>query len=75
MRRPNVRIRRSSKTGFVLVSVCPYQYTRGTRALDETDVGADVAAVPRGLAGENVGIGESTGQAEMEPGDAHPPYE
>ena len=37
-------------------------------------VGAEVAAEPNGLAGEEVPRGAVTGTAEMVPGTVHPPY-
>ena len=40
---------------------------------DKVD-GADVAAEPNGLAGEEVPSGAFTGTAEMAPGTVHPPY-
>jgi hypothetical protein len=49
---------RSINKGFRLVSACPYQYTSGSNAFDESAVGADVAADPRGFAGEEVDSGE-----------------
>ena len=55
------------------MSACPYQYTRGSNALDASDMGAVLAAEPSGFAGEYVGIGPVTGAAEMVPGAAHPP--
>lgn len=70
---PKFRMRRSSNKGFRLISAWPYQYTRGRRALEERAVGAEVAAEPRGFAGEQVGRGECTDAAEIAPGQDHPP--
>jgi hypothetical protein len=55
---PMLRISLSINNGLAFVSGCPYQYTRGSNAFDDKVVGADVAAEPKGLAGENVGRGE-----------------
>jgi len=63
----------SSSSGFLLVSACPYQYTRGSSAFEESAVGADVAADHSGFAGEHVGSGEWTGAADIAPGQDQPP--
>ena len=70
---PMLRIRRSNKGGFCRISECPYQYTSGRRADDESAVGAEVAVNPRGLAGVCVDIGVSTAEAEMVPGTVKHP--
>jgi hypothetical protein len=41
--------------------------------LDDRAVGAEVAAEPRGFAGEHVGSGECTGATEIAPGTDQPP--
>jgi hypothetical protein len=63
----------SNSSGFLFVSACPYQYTRGNSAFEDRAVGADVAADPSGLAGEHVGRGECTGAADIAPGQDQPP--
>ena len=40
---------------------------------EDNAVGADVAEIPRGLAGDDVGMGESIGQAVNVPGIVKPP--
>ncbi len=45
----------------------------GSNALDDREVGADVAAEPSVFAGEQVGIGLLTGVTEMAPGADQPP--
>ncbi len=67
-------MRRSIKSGFRFISGCPYQYTNGRSALEDKVDGADVAAEPNGLAGEEVPSGAFTGTAEIAPGTVHPPY-
>lgn len=64
---------RSTKSGFLRMSKWPYQYTRGSSAFAESDVGAVLAAEPNVFAGEYVGMGPETGAAEMDPGTDHPP--
>lgn len=54
---PRSRINLSIRRGFFLVSACPYQYANGRSAFDANAIGAVVAAVPKGLAGDAVGIG------------------
>lgn len=71
---PKLRMRRSIRSGFRLISGWPYQYTNGRSAFEDKIVGADVAAEPKGLAGEAVPNGAVTGTAEMVPGTVHPPY-
>jgi len=51
------RIILSIKREFLFVSEWPYQYAKGKRALAANDIGAVVAAVPRGFADDAVGIG------------------
>jgi hypothetical protein len=63
----------SSKRVFLFVSAWPYQYTSGTRAFEDSVVGAEVAADPSGLAGEQVGSGLYTGVADIAPGTDQPP--
>jgi hypothetical protein len=63
----------SKSNGFLFVSACPYQYTRGNSAFEASAVGADVAADPNGFAGEHVGRGECTGAADTVPGQDQPP--
>ena len=41
---------------------------------DDNAVGAEVAVIPKGLAGDEVGMGESMGQAVKVPGIVKPPY-
>ena len=65
----------SISNGFRRGSECPNQYTTGRSADVESAVAADVAVNPRGLAGEMVWIGESTGHADRVPGTVHPPWE
>ena len=69
-----MRIRRSNKSGFWRASACPYQYTVGKRADEDSAVGADVALNPRGFAGVWVGTGASMAHAEMVPGTVKQPY-
>ena len=71
---PMFRIILSSNRGFLFVSGCPYQYTKGRRALDESDTGAVVAAVPSELVEDAVGIGPDTGATERVPGAAQAPW-
>lgn len=71
---PRFRIILSSNRGFLFVSGCPYQYTKGRRALEESDTGAVVAAVPSEFAGDAVGIGPDTGATERVPGAAQAPW-
>lgn len=71
---PKLRMSRSMRSGFRLISGWPYQYTRGRSAFDDRMVGADVTAEPNGLAGELVPRGAVTDTAEMVPGTVHPPY-
>ena len=54
---PMFRIILSIKREFLFVSEWPYQYAKGKRALAANDIGAVVAAVPRGFADDAVGIG------------------
>lgn len=61
------------KSGFFFVSAWPYQYTNGSKALAASDIGAVVAAVPSGFAGDAVGIGPYTGATDNVPGAAQPP--
>jgi len=46
----------------------------GSSAFDDRAVGAEVAAEPSGLAGEQVGRGVWTGTADIAPGTDHPPF-
>lgn len=41
---------------------------------EDNAVGAEVAVIPKGLAGDEVGMGESMGQAVKVPGIVKPPY-
>ena len=41
---------------------------------EDSAVGAEVAVIPRGFAGDDVGMGESMGQAAKVPGIVKPPY-
>lgn len=70
---PRLRMRRSRSIGFLFVSLWPYQYTNGIRALDDHTVGADVAEEPVGFAGEEVDRGVDIAAADIVPGTAQPP--
>ena len=70
---PKVRIVVSSNGMFLFVSLWPYQYARGRSAFDAIVVGAEVAADPRGFAGEYVGSGPCIGAADIAPGTDQPP--
>lgn len=61
------------KRGFLRISVCPYQWTRGSSFEEERAVGAEVAVIPRGFAGDEVGIGASIEQEVNVPGIVKPP--
>lgn len=52
----------------------PYQKVNGMSALEARAVGADVAAEPKGLAGEAVPMGLLTRAAEIVPGTDHAPW-
>jgi hypothetical protein len=71
---PRFRIILSSNRGFLFVLGCPYQYTKGRRALEESDTGAVDAAVPSEFAEDAVGIGPDTGATERVPGAAQAPW-
>ena len=71
---PRFRISRSIRSGFRRISRWPYQYDRGSSALDTMWLGAVVALEPRGAAGVDVCNVAVTGTADIAPGMAHPPY-
>jgi hypothetical protein len=58
---------------FLFGSVCPNQYTIGSRADEDKAVGVDVAVAPNGFAGVQVGIAADKGQADTVPGIVQPP--
>jgi hypothetical protein len=66
-------MRCSTKRGFLATSAWPYHCTKGISFEDDKAVGAEVAVIPNGFAGEEVGIGESIGHAESVPGIVKPP--
>lgn len=49
---PMLRIKRSMSCGLRFASAWPYQYTSGKRVFELRDMGAVVAAEPRGVAAE-----------------------
>ena len=66
---------RSSNTGLRCISVCPYQYVRGIKALEDQTVGAVEADSPSGHADVDVDRGVDRETAEILPGTDHAPYE
>jgi hypothetical protein len=72
---PRFRMSLSISSGLRLVSLCPYQYTKGLCAWLEMTTGADVALNPRGVAGEKVGMELFTAVTDNEPGTAQAPYD
>ena len=70
---PKFRMIRSSRTGLRCTSVCPYQYVKGIRELEDQTVGAVDADSPNGHADVEVDNGVDREVAEMLPGTDHAP--
>lgn len=69
----STRIKCSINLGFFFASGCPNQWRSGRSLVDDNAVGAEVAVIPKGFAGDDVGIGESIGHADKVPGIVNPP--